>query len=330
MNTANTVQLEERRSIEESEWVRVVEACNGNALHLPATHLLDYPPESLRFLLFKEGETVVACALGLAVSRRLMRRIPVGPGKLVLPTAPALADAVWAEAVLTALEAHARLSGYARLVVQPQSSAYFDRHELFARHAKESLIEFVLDLRRQHDEVLQGMHKTHRKNARRAEARGVTVVEDSSLEGLLRLRAMQEESSQRAAKKEHGFSVREETFFRKAHEHVYSKGLGRVLFAKRGDELLAGLAFLTAARRAVTVRSGSFPAGYEMYAMYLLYVKLIQLLLDQGAVELNLGGVPLEAANPSHPQWGLHEFKKGFGGCAVTRAGVDLPLRGER
>ena len=34
---------------------------------------------------------------------------------------------------------------------------------------------------------------------------------------------------------------------------------------------LVGLAFLCAAKRAMTVRSGSLPAGYETYAMYLLY-----------------------------------------------------------
>jgi hypothetical protein len=310
-------------------WQELVESCNGTALHLPATHRAEVSLRDMQLLVFEAERERIACALGMRQRRRLLGAVPLGGSTLLLPTSPALRDAARAQEVLDALIHHARGAGFERLQVQPQGSAGLQSHPLLGSHSQTSLVEFVLDLQRPADEILAAMHKTHRKNARRAEARGVQVREDSSLEGLLKLRAMQEVSAQRAAERQHGFAVRDESYFRKVHENVYAPGLGRVLFARREGEDVAALAFLSTARHALTVRSGSLPAGYETYAMYLLHVELIRDLQGRGVVQLNLGGVPVEAAEPGHPQWGLHEFKKGFGSHPVPRAGADVPLRGE-
>lgn len=324
-----SLQVVEHRTMPEGEWLQIVRTCGGNPMHVAATHRPEHPAQDLRFLLFKDGDHAVACALGIPRRRRIMRRVPLGANSLVLPTAPAIRDPEGTLAVLDALARYAHQAGYARLLIQPRSSAHLDQHEWFARYGRVALIEFVLDLKRPVDAILAGMHKTHRKNMRRAQSRGVTVEEDTSLDGLLRLRAMQEVSAQRATEKKHGFFVREEAdYFRRAREHVYTGKLGRVLFARRGEEYLAGLAFLSAAGRVVTVRSGSTRAGYESYAMYLLHQELISSLLEQGVEELNLGGVPPGAAEPGHAQSGLYDFKKGFGGSILRRLSVDLPLDG--
>jgi lipid II:glycine glycyltransferase (peptidoglycan interpeptide bridge formation enzyme) len=99
-----------------------------------------------------------------------------------------------------------------------------------------------------------------------------------------------------------------------------------VLIVYQGDEPIAALAWLSATQRVMTVRSGSLPAGYESRAMYLLYDALIRRAIGEGAIELNAGGVPVEASDPAHPQAGLYEFKNGFGGRPVVRHGLDIPL----
>ena len=320
------LRVEVARSVPETEWQRRVEQCGGNALHLSAPHRAEQDPRDQRFLIFTRDQEIVACAIAFERRRRLWGRVPQGPPTLWMPTAPAMLDGGLAPHVLDALVTHARQSGCARLVIQPASSEHLDRHDLLARHTTAALVEFVLDLRRPFADILAGMHKYHRKNMRRAEARGLVVTEDTSLDGLLRLRQMQAVSAQRASEKEHGFSVRDEAYFKQLFAHVYAAGLGQVLFAHLGDKPLAALAFLTTAGRALTVRSGSLPEGYDTYAMYLLHHELIRSLLARGVVELNLGGVPAAASDPKHPQFGLYEFKQGFGGRAVTRLAVDMPL----
>jgi GNAT acetyltransferase-like protein len=320
-----TVRVETPRTLSAPEWLERVSRCHGNPLHLVAPHLVENEATAIRLLVFEQEQEVVAVAP--AVERRPRRLgLPLGRPVLTLPTTPALRQAAQAPAVLEALLQEAKRSGYTRLVIQAQSSAHLEAHALCARHATPTLVEFVLDLQRPFETILAGMHKVHRKNMRRAEARGLVIEAEASPASLERLRDMQGVSAQRASEREHGFVVRDAEYFRRAFEHVYAHGPGTVLFARRGGEYLAGLAYLAAAGRALTVRSGSFPAGYETDAMYLLHREMIRSLLAQGVVELNLGGVPVAAAEATHPQHGLFEFKKGFGGREVTRLSLDLPL----
>ncbi|MHC4180920.1 MAG: hypothetical protein ACYSWU_25770 [Planctomycetota bacterium] len=60
--------------------------------------------------------------------------------------------------------------------------------------------------------------------------------------------------------------------------------------------------------------------------MYLLQFELLARLREQGVEEVNIGGVPADAANPDHPQHGLYCFKRGFGGTEHTRTAVSLDL----
>lgn len=61
--------------------------------------------------------------------------------------------------------------------------------------------------------------------------------------------------------------------------------------------------------------------------MYLLHDELIRRCLDQGIEELNIGGVPSDAAHADHAQSGLFEFKQGFGGQPAQRFALDIPLQ---
>jgi hypothetical protein len=294
-------------------------------MHLAEVHFTDHDPRDLLHLVFRRLGNPVACATAFTVRRRVVG-LAWGPKFLQLPTVPAIRDVTDAAQVYSALLEYAACGGYSRLMVHPRWGDCFEGNALFQEHLTDAIVEFVLDLRPGLEEILKRMHKIHRKNIRRAEAAGLTVEPDSTLAGLMRLREMQLVSSERAAEKGHGFGVREGTFFQRAFAQVYSIGIGRMLFAKRGPEYMAGLAYVVGGRRGLTVRSGSTAEGYETRAMYLLHYELIKRSLDEGLLELNLGGVPRGAQKPEHPQWGLYEFKKGFGGTPAVRTGVDMRI----
>ena len=322
---ASRVEAEPRRSVDREEWKQLVEQCGGNPMHLPEVHFTDHDPRDLLHLVFRRRDSALACATAFTVRRRVVG-LTWGPRFLELPTVPAIRDDTDRAQVYSALLEYAAHAGYSRLILHPRWGDCFEGNDLFRDHLTRAIVEFVLDLRPGLGEILKRMHKVHRKNIRRAEAGGLTVEPDSTLAGLMRLREMQLVSAERAAEKGHGFGVSGGTFFRRAFAQVYSTGIGRILFAKRGQDYMAGLAYLVGGRRGLTVRSGSTADGYETRAMYLLHYELIKRSLDEGLLELNLGGVPRGAQESEHPQAGLYEFKKGFGGTPEVRTGVDMRI----
>lgn len=320
------IEVVVEKELSEEAWTSIVSRCDGHALHLPAIHLVHQEPEDLRHLVFRRGGDVVACALALESSGRRRRWALSRPRTLHLPTAPAVAAGIDAWPVWTALLAFAAETGCERLGVDPSYSRGNDLESL-ASYRSEAITEFVIDLRDGEEAVLGRLHKQHRKNIRRAQRQSLQIEEDSSLQGLLDLRDLQLASSERASERAEGFAVGQETFFERLHDRVYSKGIGHVVFASLEGERVAALAWVSAARRVQTVRSGSLPSGYQSKAMYLLHDHLIRRVIGEGAVELNIGGVPAEAADAGHAQAGLYEFKNGFGGVASVRYGLDIPLK---
>jgi hypothetical protein len=312
-------------NVDHTQWSEVVRQCGGHGLHMPGASLVDHETSSLRHLVFEEGGKVLGCALAVFEEPGRLARLRGRKSMLLLPTAPALAGVAVA-GVRSALFAYARALGADRVVIQPGYGTWITADEDLTRFRTAAVTEFVLDLTRGHEALLAGMHKIHRKNIRRAQRSDLEIFEDPSLDGLLSLRSMQLASSQRAGEKTEGFGVRDEEYFERLHEHVYGPGLGTVLFARIGGEAVAALAWLRAAGRVLTVRSGSLPLGYESRAMYLLHDELIRRSIADSMIELNIGGVPSAAREAGHAQAGLYEFKQGFGGQPMERFALDIPL----
>lgn len=322
-----SLSLEVHESYPPADWERLVAACGGNPLHLPQVHLADRAGDTLRFLVFRREGSDAACGLAFLEAARsgvLGRR----KRTLSLPTAPAALDRSpggRAERI-TALVRHGREAGQHRLAVGCGWGETFSDLPEFAPHVTDAVIDFVLDLRPEPEALLAGMHKVHRKNVRRAERHGLTVRAESSLEGLLALRKVQEVSAERAASRGDGFRVRDTGYFRRVQELIYGPGLGEVLLALEGEICVAALAVLWTGERAMTVRSGSTARGYDTSAMYLLQHVALLRSRERGQTEINLGGVPEAAAGADHSQHGLHEFKKGFGGRACLRQALAVEL----
>jgi lipid II:glycine glycyltransferase (peptidoglycan interpeptide bridge formation enzyme) len=189
------------------------------------------------------------------------------------------------------------------------------------------LVEFLVDLTRGEGALLQAMHKKHRKNLRLAQESGLDVVEDATLEAFLSVREMQQSSAERSAEKGNRYGIQDERFYRESFEAIYRNGPGRVLFARKDGIAAAALAYLEFGRKAITVRSGSTPVGYETSAMYLLQFELIKRLAQRGFSELNIGGVPADAAELSHPQHGLFDYKRYYGGIPRACAGFTFNVK---
>jgi Acetyltransferase (GNAT) domain len=312
----------------DEEWSRTMVRHRASALHHPAIHRGDNAPDSFQYLSLRHGSEEIGCALAIEQRQRKFRLPFGGDTKLVLPSAPAI------DAGVDCNRARSALLDYAgdahRLIVQPASSEWLVGDEDLAPHRHGAIVEFVMSLEDDLDTVRSTFHKVHRKNARRAVNKGVEIVEDSSIDGLLQLRDMQLASAERASERDNAFAVRDERYFRQVQQEVYATGLGHVFMARLDGAPIAALAWLQLGDRAQTVRSGSKAAGYQNYAMYALYDAVVERLIAEGVHELNAGGVPAEASEEGHPQHGLYEFKKGYGGTPRLRYGLEIPPQKDR
>ena len=319
------IELDTQPQMNPPEWEGIVQACGGHPLHLPDVHEVDYPESDRLHLLFRQGPRTVGCAIAYRLAAGRFRK---KPRTLLLPAPPALCPEALPdlEDVYRRILELARDLGHDELVIQPHWDTHLGTLPMLSSHVSEVVIEFVLDVNQDRPAIDANVHRVHRKNVRRAERDGVTVELNRSLDGLMTLRDMQHVSSARSADRGGGFFVRDRSFFERLHDRLYSRGRGELLLAIHNQKAVAGLAYLIGAGRAMTVRSGSTEAGYDLRAMYLLQSHVIERVRERGILELNLGGVPEEAEREGHPQHGLYDFKKGWGGTEQRAAGIRMAV----
>lgn len=306
----------------------MIENLNGTPFHLPEVWDVGAGPDSLRYLVWEDGGVPVAAAVGIVERKRVLRFLP-GSAALHLPTAPVLQEGsgVLRHELYATLQRSCAEQRFRDIAVD---SRWGEEPELAGQlgvSVEYPLVEFLVDCTRGEEALLQAMHKKHRKNLRLAQDSGLEVVEDATLEAFLSVREMQQSSAERSAEKGNRYGIQDERFYRESFEAIYRNGPGRVLFARKGGESVAALAYLELGRKAITVRSGSTPVGYETSAMYLLQFELFKRLARRGFSELNIGGVPAEAAEPSHPQHGLYNYKRYYGGNPRACAGFTLNVK---
>ena len=322
------MEIQVHQQFPQADWRQLGEQCGGNPLHLPPVHISNRPEKSLRFLVFSRASSPVACGpvfLNMPRLRFILNRTPT----LQLPTSLAMAKRSQEEKqeVYEELIEQCRAMGCHRLAIGHAWGDSFQDVSALSRHIMDTIVEFVLDLRPDLDTLLAGMHKVHRKNIRRARKRGLALRVESTLSALLHLRRLQLSSAERAASRGQGFTVRDVAYFRRVYNCVYSKGVGEILLAFMGEECVGALAYLSSGTKGLTVRSGCTSKGYDAYAMYLLQFALLERAKERGLQEINLGGVPAEAESEDHPQHGLYEFKKGFGGQPHLRNAILMNVR---
>lgn len=319
--------VERRKGVAQQEWRSIITDLNGTPLHLPEVMTVGASLDDVEYFLFQHNGKLVAAGFGIVTQQRILKLFK-GKSAIYLPVFPAMAEEspVTAEEICAALVAASSSAGYCQVEIDPRWGVDFNVSEKFAPHGGHALYEFVVDLRQEMDEIVKGMHKKHRKNLREAEAAGLEVVVDNSLEAFLQLRGMQQSSSERASERGNSYGIQGDDFFRATYEANYRQGPGHVLFARLDGEYVAALAYLAFGLKAVTVRSGSTPRGYETSAMYLLQVELFRRLREDGFEVLNIGGVPAEAAEAGHPQHGLFNYKRYYGGVEQRRTGLTFKL----
>jgi len=98
------------------------------------------------------------------------------------------------------------------------------------------------------------------------------------------------------------------------------------LLARHGRDLLAGAIIAISARTATYLFGASSNKKRNLMASYAVQWEAMQIAKTRGCLHYDLGAVS-PAKDPSHPYFGLHRFKVGFGGRIDHQSGSwDYPL----
>ena len=193
---------------------------------------------------------------------------------------------------------------------------------------RQDQFEYILDLTRGEEALWEGLSRRHRRNVRLSGKRDVSVVRTASVQSVRRVRELQVEVTRRHAAKGDPFRLQPPEAYDVLHKALVSRGLGRVYCAHLEGQMVSAALYLTFGERARWLYSGSNELGLSTRASLAVIWEAIVDLRREGFRELSLGTAnrEMERQDSSHPAYGLHEFKLGFGARTryVTHAAREL------
>jgi lipid II:glycine glycyltransferase (peptidoglycan interpeptide bridge formation enzyme) len=182
----------------------------------------------------------------------------------------------------------------------------------------------LIDPRRAESELLSDMRAKTRYNIRLARRRGV-VVEEHPHADLAAWYELYRETMERKELTVHEYRYFE-ALFRAADMGDDDHGELKLLLARRGEELLAGMVLALYGDYAVYLYGASSDRRRPLMPAYRLQWRAIQTAAEAGCRAYDMFGIPGDDS-PSHPMHGLLRFKSGFGGRRLTRRGCwDYPF----
>jgi len=182
---------------------------------------------------------------------------------------------------------------------------------LFAQYS------FVLDLTKSENELLANMHSKTRYNIRLAERKGVIVEKDNSRKALtIFLDLLFSETVKRQ-----GFYMHNPEYFQKMWAVLEPAGLAHLFLAKYKEQVLSAWMVFVFKDRIFYPYGASSSEMRNLMASNLLCWKIIQFAKRLGCKSFDMWGSLGPAVEPTHPWYGFHRFKLGYGGELVESVG---------
>lgn len=182
-----------------------------------------------------------------------------------------------------------------------------------------------VDLSPSEEEILAGFKQKTRYNIRLSERKEVKIesrpMDDNGVELMYQLMSATQERAK--------FFLREKNYFAGYWKGLYEANMAEFLVATYNGEVLAGVFATIFAGKSYYKDGGSFPIHRNLMAPYLLQWKAMQWAKEQGSTSYDMVAVPPKSQldNPSHHQYGLYQFKRGFNEEVTEFVGCyDLPV----
>jgi len=277
-------------------------------------------------LVVEDGSEIKA---GISV---LTRKLPVINRSLFYsPRGPvgALSDAKLFNTLIDGLCVEASLKGAIALKVDPEiednnaNAVALLNDRGFTRKKKQvqPRTTYLIDLKKDLESLLMSFEEKTRYNIRLSEKKGVTVKEDSTIEGIDVFYKMYQETSKRDT-----FLIHPRSYYMKLKETLVDSGKANVFIAEYQGKPVASLFAFRFGDRIWYMYGASINEGRNVMPNHALHWHLIKWAKEKGCKVYDLWGIP-SAPSEKHPLYGVYRFKKGFNGALKSWIGVyDLPF----
>jgi len=195
-----------------------------------------------------------------------------------------------------------------------------------------------VDLEPSQEDIIASFKQKTRYNIRLAERKGVVVEHrEMTAQNVDLMYDLMLATKDRA-----GFFLRQKDYFGGYWQALAKAGLGQLLIASHEGEVLAGIYATHFGSKGYYKDGGSFGTKRNLMAPYFLQWQAMLWAKQQGVTRYDLVAVPPKSQldDPSHPQAGLYQFKRGFNeevteftGCwdlAISKTKYQTWLKTER
>ncbi|MBN1617808.1 peptidoglycan bridge formation glycyltransferase FemA/FemB family protein [Candidatus Dojkabacteria bacterium] len=175
---------------------------------------------------------------------------------------------------------------------------------------------FFLDISRSEEELLANMHHKTRYNIKVATKNGVTIEEQSSIEGIETFLALNSETTERQQ-----FYLHSDDYFRDMWNVFKESGIMKVLIAKYKDKPLSAWILFIWNDKLFYPYGASTHEHKNVMASNLLCWEAIKFGKKYGCKSFDLWGALGPNPDEENPWYGFHRFKQGYGASLVEFIG---------
>ncbi len=176
---------------------------------------------------------------------------------------------------------------------------------------------FQLDIAKNEEELLKGMHQKTRYNLRLAEKKGVKIVEDNSEQGFEEYWKLMEETTKRQ-----GFFAHSKNYHRQMWKIMVESGSGHLFKAVYQGETLTTWILFELNGVLYYPYGASSNAHREVMANNLMMWEAIKFGKKQGCKLFDLWGSLGPEPDTTDPWYGFHRFKQGYGANLLEFVGT--------
>lgn len=176
---------------------------------------------------------------------------------------------------------------------------------------------FILDLNKSEEELFAALEGKTRYNVNLAYRKGVRIHEDTSEAGMEQYLEILAETTQRQ-----GFYAHTPDYFRTMWQAMGNSGMMRIFHATYQDQVIVSWIMFIFNKKMYYPYGASRRAHREVMASNLMMWEMIRLAKEEGCSHLDMWGSLGPDANKSHPWYGFHKFKKGYGGVLYQSVGT--------
>ncbi|MBT6401105.1 peptidoglycan bridge formation glycyltransferase FemA/FemB family protein [candidate division WWE3 bacterium] len=171
----------------------------------------------------------------------------------------------------------------------------------------------ILDISKDEEEILKGMHKKHRYNIRYAEKQGVVIEEAKTEQDFNDFYSLLEETAQRQK-----YYIHSKTYYKNIWEMFKDQGISHILIARHEGVPLVAWMLFTYKGTLYYPYGASSNTGRNLMGSNLIAWEAIKLGKENGCNTFDMWGAAIDPDNKEDPYHGFTNFKLKFGGEHVT------------